>query len=169
MSKKLIIVINGKGGVGKDTLCTAVSCHYRTLIISSIDPIKAIASQHGWNGEKDNKARRFLADLKQAFTNYNGLPTLYLKSKTEEFLKSSFDILFVHIREPEQINEYKASILPHSCKTLLIKRTAIDNGYKFGNDADDRVDEYKYDYVFQNDLPIKESAVSFCKLIESIY
>ena len=54
---KLTIVINGKGGVGKDTLCMSLP-HRRVRNISSITPIKEIAAMHGWNGEKDLKSRR---------------------------------------------------------------------------------------------------------------
>ena len=50
--KKTVIVINGAGGVGKDTLCDAVALHLPTCNISSITPIKEIARTFGWNGEK---------------------------------------------------------------------------------------------------------------------
>ena len=43
--KKLGIVINGRGGVGKDTLCDFAAKVYRTVNVSSVDPIKKIASQ----------------------------------------------------------------------------------------------------------------------------
>ena len=51
---KLIVVINGRGGVGKDTLCSFVSDNYNVMNISSIDPIKEIAKTIGWDGKKDN-------------------------------------------------------------------------------------------------------------------
>ena len=70
MRKKLIVVMNGKGGVGKDTLCDSLREKYRVMNISAIDPIKEIARQYGWNGEKDDRARLFLAELKQALTDY---------------------------------------------------------------------------------------------------
>lgn len=168
MRNKLIVVINGKGGTGKDTLCNSLSGKYSIMNISAIDPIKEIARQHGWCGEKDDKARLFLAELKRAFINYNNLPTEYLKRKTEVFLNSSADMLFVHIREGDQIEQYKRAINPNRCVTLLIKRAIIDNNHWFGNAADDEVEHYAYDLIFENDLPIEESTAAFCSLIESI-
>ena len=45
--KKTVIIINGKGGVGKDTLCDFISKYYPTRKISSITPILAIAKAGG--------------------------------------------------------------------------------------------------------------------------
>ena len=39
---KLVIVINGSGGVGKDSICSIVGKHYSTMNISSVDPIKKL-------------------------------------------------------------------------------------------------------------------------------
>ena len=50
--KKYVVIINGKGGVGKDTLCDIVSKKYCVNNVSSITPIKQIAQIGGWKGEK---------------------------------------------------------------------------------------------------------------------
>ena len=63
--KKLTFVINGAGGVGKDTLCDLAARHFKVYNISTIMPIKDIARMCGWMGEKSDKARRFLSDLKR--------------------------------------------------------------------------------------------------------
>ena len=76
--KKIVIIINGNGGVGKDTLCDFASEKYTVTNISAITPIKNIAYQFGWRGEKDQKSRKFLADLKKTFIEYNDLPYRYL-------------------------------------------------------------------------------------------
>lgn len=168
MLNKLIIIINGKGGVGKDTLCNSLGARYHVMNVSAIDPIKQIAHQYGWNGEKDDRSRRFLAELKQAFIHYNDLPTEYLRNKTEEFLKGPAEILFVHIREADQIERYKQALLPQRCITLLVKRDAVDMGHLYGNNADDQVENYSYDYVFENNLPIEKSVSVFSSLVEQI-
>ena len=62
---KLVIVVNGSGGVGKDTLCNFVGEKYASESVSSIDPIKKLAAECGWDGGKDDKSRRFLAELKR--------------------------------------------------------------------------------------------------------
>ena len=40
---KIVIIINGRGGVGKDTLCDFAAKHYKVENISSITPIKDLA------------------------------------------------------------------------------------------------------------------------------
>ena len=63
--KKIVIIINGNGGVGKDTLCEFAIEKYKVTSISSITPIKNIAHQCGWRGEKDSKSRKFLEKKKK--------------------------------------------------------------------------------------------------------
>ena len=48
---KLTILINGAGGVGKDTLCHIAEARYRVRNVSSNTPIKQIAAHSGWQGE----------------------------------------------------------------------------------------------------------------------
>ncbi|MCL2579791.1 MAG: hypothetical protein FWE32_07125 [Oscillospiraceae bacterium] len=145
--QKIVIVINGQGGVGKDAICEIVARRYRAENVSSIDPIKAIARQHGWQGEKDPKARKFLADLKQAFIAYNDLPGRYLADKYAAFVANpAGQILFVHIREADQIDAFKRSV-SEKCVTLLVKGK---NSETFGNAADDAAGDYTYDYCYPN-------------------
>lgn len=86
--KKTVIIINGTGGAGKDTLCGLASKHYKVKNISAITPIKEIAGNYGWNGEKDSRARKFLSDLKKVFIDYNDMPTKYLHGEYKEFLEA---------------------------------------------------------------------------------
>ena len=105
---KLTIVINGKGGVGKDTLCRFAAERYKTENVSSITPIKEIAALCGWQGEKTDRARKFLSDLKALTAEYNDFPTNYLVAQYRAFLASDGELLFVHIREPEEIRKFDA-------------------------------------------------------------
>ncbi len=165
--KKLVVIINGKGGVGKDTLCDFAKKMYKVKNISAITPIKEIAYANGWNGEKNAKSRKFLADLKQLFVEYNDLPVQYLLSQYHEFLKSKENILFVHIREGEEIDKFKKEIeIP--CITLLITRDMPGNEL-WGNSADDNVEQYQYDYVYNNEGNLKETETRFCQYIKDIF
>ena len=130
--------------------------------ISSITPVLTIAKAGGWNGDKDNKSRKLLSDLKHLFTNYNDLSFHYLKSQTEEFLSSDNKILFIHMREPEEIGKYLkyATEKQLTYKTLLIKRDPMEHKI-YGNDADDMVDCYQYDFTYHNDLPLTEVEKDF--------
>lgn len=156
---QLVIVINGSGGVGKDTICNIVGKHYKTMNISSIDPIKKIAFENGWNGEKNEKSRKFLADLKQLFIDFNDLPCKYLINKYEEFSESDKEILFVHIREPEEISKFKNSI-SGNCITLIIRRKNFGKK-EWHNRADDDVENYNYDFSYNNIKKLEEVEKDF--------
>ena len=56
MANKVTIVINGAGGVGKDTLCDLAAKHFRVRNISTITPIKELAAMAEWDGRKDDKS-----------------------------------------------------------------------------------------------------------------
>lgn len=160
--KKIAIIINGKGGVGKDTLCDFISKHYPTRKISSITPILTIAKAGGWNGSKEKKSRKLLSDLKHLFTNYNDLSFTYLKSQTEGFLLTRHEILFIHMREPEEISKYLKYVIEKqlACKTLLIRRDDLEQKV-YGNDADDMVNYYSYDAIYYNNLPLSRAEEDF--------
>ncbi|MBE6543058.1 MAG: hypothetical protein E7675_01520 [Ruminococcaceae bacterium] len=167
VKNKLVIVINGKGGVGKDAMCVALESAYAVKNVSAITPIKNIASQYGWNGEKDPKSRRFLAELKRVFVEYNDLPTKYLLEQYEEFLQDDHDIMVVHIREKAEISKFIKG-LRTPVVSILVKRSAVDNAAKYGNSADDEVENYNYDHVFYNDHSLEESSARFVEFIKDI-
>jgi adenylate kinase family enzyme len=164
--KKIVIVINGSGGVGKDTLCEIVGKYYNTINVSSVDPIKEIAYKNGWNGDKSAKSRKFLADLKKIFVEFNNLPGRYLQSKYEEFVLNDRQIMFVHIREPKEIEKFKASIdLP--CITLLIQgRETTRTVWK--NSSDDDVENYNYDFYYKNHKPLDEVEKDFIEFFNNL-
>lgn len=162
---KLIIIINGAGGVGKDTLCEAAANKYLTMNVSSIDPIKESARLLGWDDSKDLASRKFLSDLKSLSVNYNDWPTKYLIKKHKEFESGFFDILFVHIREGKEIDHFK-NMIDNKAITLLIRRSSTERVY--GNTSDDDVENYNYDYIYNNDLPLEETKVAFVNFIEDI-
>lgn len=160
---KLVMVINGRGGVGKDALCAALTKEFKVINRSSVDPIKEIARAYGWQGEKTPKARKFLADLKQVFIAYNDLPTVYLTQQYESFMQSDAQVLCVHIREASEIQKFVAQI-PTKCITMLIRRPD-PSGVPYGNAADDQVENFAYDHIFDNVLPLEDSGKAFCQVI----
>lgn len=175
---KLVIVINGRGGVGKDTLCDFVAKKYSTMNISSIDDIKKIASEFGWDGVKDEKGRKLLSDIKNALLSYN--PD-YCNDRLIDLLKdfyvSNHDIMFVHIREPKEIEKFelaakKVHTIGNNVKIIdiLIKREEIDAGKgHYGNSADDNVWNYDYDYIYHNNFPLDRAEEDFLYFLAAIY
>ena len=165
--KKATIVINGAGGVGKDTLCHLAAKHFKVYNVSSIDPIKEIAAMTGWAGEKTDKARRFLSDIKRLTIEYNDYPTKWGKARFDEFMQSENEIMFFHIREAEEIRKY-VEATGGIAKTLLVRGGDRMSKAHYGNVSDDEVENYSYDYYFVNDKSLEEIEVSFCEFLKSV-
>ena len=145
---KQIFIINGSGGVGKDTFVGLVSKVFNFSVVnfSSVDKVKEIARIIGWTGGKTEKDRKFLSDLKLLCTKYNNMPFNSMSEKVREFTKSDAAMLFLHIREPE---EKKKAKIAFDAKTVLIKRDAVKQ--ITSNMADGNVFNYQYDIVVNND------------------
>lgn len=163
---KRVIVINGNAGVGKDTLCDLAGKHFKIRNVSSITPIKEIALQNGWDGTKDPKSRKLLSDLKRIFTEYNDLPLKYLFNQYMEFTVSDEEIMFVHIREGNEIDRFK-KLIAHPCKTLLITRNK-QSDIEWGNASDDNVTKYHYDIIFDNNDTLDIVEEKFVELLNHI-
>ena len=73
------------------------------------------------------------------------MPFMSICEAVERFEKSEDEIMFIHIREPEEI---KKVVDKFSCKTLLIKRDGTQK--IISNDSDKNVENYSYDYVINN-------------------
>ena len=166
--KKLVIVINGSGGVGKDTICDLAAKHFKVRNISSVDPIKEIATFCGWTGVKDDKARKFLHDLKILTAEYNDFPTNWALNVFREFLESDEQILFVHIREPWEIEKF-VKATDGVAKTLLVRGGTRSRSRIYGNAADDMVENYEYDYYFVNDHSLDETEQLVKELFDGIF
>ena len=167
--KKLVLVINGRGGVGKDTLCNFAAERYVVRNISSITPVKALAAQCGWTGGKSDRDRRFLSDLKALLVAYNDNPTVWVMGEYRSFLESAEQILFVHIREGEEIRKF-VEATGGRARTLLVRGgNRMPARPAYGNNSDDLVEAYHYDYCYVNDRPLEEARVSFLTLLSEIY
>ena len=169
---KQVVVINGKGGVGKDFLCDIVGKHYQTKVISVVDEVKKIAETCGWKGEKTPKARKFLSDLKLALENYNSLPLMSVFEKLNTFLQKDEEILFIHMREKNDIEMIKQLVNFTGMRksllitTLLIERDSL-NYCVYGNVADDNVNDYNYDYIYKNNCSLDEVESDFMRYFEN--
>ena len=150
--KKNIVVINGSGGVGKDTFVEYCSHYAKVKNISSVDKVKEAAKiLVGWNGEKDEKTRKLLSDLKIMSIEYNDYPIKYIQNQAEEFYNSDNDLMFVHIREIDEIKKVKELV---GAKTLLITTNRVKRITT--NLSDANVENYEYDYHIQNDGTLEE-------------
>lgn len=149
---KDIIVINGSGGVGKDTFVDFCKKYAKVMNISSVDKVKEAARiLTGWNGEKDEKSRKLLSDLKEMGIEYNDAPFRYITNMVEEFKNSDLELMFIHIREPKEIEKCKKAF---GAKALLITNKNVSA--IMTNHSDKDVLEFEYDYHIQNDGTLEE-------------
>lgn len=157
---KQIFVINGFGGVGKDTFVELVSLglndrlkRFHTVVnFSSVDKVKEIAIEIGWDGRKTEKDRKFLSDLKSLTKNYCDMPFKSIKNRIEDFTKSDKgNVLFLHIREPEEI---KRVVDEFGAKSILVVRNSVT--HIVSNTSDKNVFDYNYDFVIENNGTIEE-------------
>lgn len=153
------VIINGYPASGKDT--TVNQCRLlrdNVTNMSTIDYVKSIAKLCKWNGKKDERGRRLLSDLKDAMTRYDDVP---LKNIVENIRMFSDKIIFIHCREPDEIEKLKNMI---NAKTLFIKN---DNAKPLEtNHADSEVENYNYDYILNNSGTLEELLVEANKFLE---
>ena len=161
---KNIIIINGTGGAGKDTFVGYCSEVGKVLNISTVDRVKEAAKiLVGWNGEKDEVSRKLLVDLKRLSIDYNDAPTKYVMEIAEKFKNSEENLMFIHIREIEEIEKTKQLL---NAKTLLITNPRVK--LITSNDSDGKVNEYKYDYYIENDGTLEDLRQKAIKFTEEL-
>ena len=164
-------IINGRPRSGKDTFvnfCLEELGAFGKLI-STVDFVKKIATECGWDGTKDLKNRKFLSDLKDLLTNWGDVP---YKKTLQEIDMFKFDLncwnvsdkgmVFIMCREPKEIERFEREL---NAKSLLIRRASVEFEQQ-SNHADSEVLNHKYDYIIENNDTIdelKEKAKEFLK------
>lgn len=158
-----VVVVNGRPECGKTTfeakckeLVTASSTFWydeeqrmAVDVISTVDFVKQIARECGWDGVKTPRNRKFLSDLKDLLTEWNDVPfqkvldhVMYL-----DFFAKGLDwLLFVDCREPAEIQKLKERL---NATTVLVRRLG-DEANETSNHADANVFNYEYDYTIKN-------------------
>ena len=121
----------------------------------------------GWNGDKDNQSRKYLSDLKDMATYWSDLPYQDVLKRTQQFndMLTEYGVeqkgfVFIHCREPNEISRIKSNF-PFQVLTVLIRREGYNS---YGNHADDEVENYNYDFTFNNEGTIgdlEETAFKF--------
>lgn len=156
MKVRQVVIINGNGGVGKDTFIDVLKriTFYGEVKIwnySSIDKVKEIAKMIGWDGVKDEKSRKLLSDLKVLCDDYNNMTFEAMKKKVLEFNNSDASLLFLHIREPHNIEVAKKAF---DAVTVLVVRDSVQK--ITSNASDEHVADYEYDFIVDNNSDINQ-------------
>lgn len=164
---KQILIINGSGGAGKDTFVDYLNEYIPVCHESIITPVKNLAYKIGWTGEKDEKSRKFLCNLKKLIDEYNDNNYSTVAKSMKNFLDddTKTGLFCIDMRESEQIKRAKEEF---NAKTVLIVRDNIK--HITSNTADAGVFDMNYDYTIENngsleDLKLK--AEKFVKKLET--
>lgn len=166
-----VIAINGMGGVGKDEFVNACRGDSRDIYnLSMIDAVKSMALAIGWDGNKDEKGRTFLSNIKDSLAEYCDYPyytiSQHIKEISEGF-KDSEAIVFVHAREAQDIVRL---VMDFNAFVVLIRRPSVEREQVYTNHADLDVLEYHpYDYIYWNvgDIEkLKKDAEDFLHVVD---
>lgn len=165
-----VVVINGRPGCGKTTfesfcldLCNhgvpGFSRDKRMVvdICSTVDFVKEIAIECGWDGTKTLENRRFLSDLKDLLTRWNDIPYKKILERARQLdTWNSYNyldwILFVDCREPAEIQKLKERL---NATTVLIRRPQVESN-ETSNESDAKVFDYDYDLNIYNEYGLDE-------------
>lgn len=142
-----VILINGSCRVGKSNFVKYFSkqCDGKIDEIDTVGVIKNVMKKHfGWNGKKDDASRLMMSEMKKLWTKFNDGPFL---DTVEKITKSESDYVFIHCREPKEIQKFKEFYGKDMITILLIK----EDREVANNDSDKNVANYEYDYTIYND------------------
>lgn len=143
-----IFIVNGYPGSGKTLFqeyCYSILhekfSHCVILRTSVIDPVKAIARMIGWDGDKDERGRKFLSDLKDALDAYSN----FTFNSIDAFADSDVDFIFMDARSDYDIDY---AVTRYDAITVFIDKKI--NEEEFSNHADANVRDYNYQYYIDN-------------------
>lgn len=154
-----VFIINGVPMSGKTQFCSFCQAYAQNfgglcISISSVEIVKQIAKELGWDGLKTPKDRKFLSDLKKLLIDWNDIPYKVVQntimSNYQTWIRNGQSenniIFFVHCREPEEINKYVERL---GAKTIIVRREEVEK-LEQSNTSDSEVLNYNYDIEIDN-------------------
>lgn len=139
----IILYLMGGKRTGKDTFSNELNKYIRTEQISVVDKVKEIAKKmFGWDGEKDEKGRKLLSDLKDAWDTYNDGTILEVENWLERKKETNTKVACIQVREYHSIEKMKKRFggFTVHIKRPLIVQTGVEkiklNDYPKGWKAD---------------------------------
>lgn len=167
-----IFVINGMPLSGKSTFVSFCLDELGAWgkEVSTVDFVKELAKECGWDGTKTPLNRKFLSDLKDLLTEWGDVPykEIIKEKKIWEYGFEQFDIptkdcfFFIHCREPQEIQKFVDRV---NAETILIRRESVESKEQ-SNHADAEVFNFKYDYEIENNGDLKELKIKAKKFLK---
>ena len=149
---KKIYILNGVGTSGKGEFASRFANYVPTIKYSIIDMIKEVAESLGWKGDKTEKDRKFLSDLMDLATEYNDSPYKDVESLVEAFKNElPEEVLIIDMRDPKDIAR---AVKTFGAETILVRNPNVPKIKS--NHADRDVENYKYDYIIENDGTLEQ-------------
>ena len=151
---KKVYILNGYGTVGKGEFAKAISKYIPTYKYSSINLVKDMLEVAGIDGkEKTEEYRLLCSDLKDRLTKYDDIPFKDVTSIVTDFKNNKIEtkVLLIDIREPEEIAR---AVETFGAETILIRNPNVRKIES--NHADRDVENYKYDYIIENDGTLEQ-------------
>ena len=120
--------------------------------VSTVDLVKWLAEEAGWDGTKTPKNRKFLSDLKQLLIEWDDVPykDVIKTAQNARAILDAFGIartlyVFVQCREPEEIQKFVDRV---GARTVFISRKDHE---KPTNESDIATRRYNYETTIFND------------------
>ncbi len=162
LQEKLIpvFVINGVSGSGKTTFEKMIqefaeADNSDTLILSMAADVKEFCIEClGWDGVRDARSRKLLADIISALTTYGEIPKFCIVQAISDYLYTQMPLsaIFIDAREIKDIEWFRKSL---GAQPVLVLRN--ENTGVYNNHADmDAERPYDYDIVIRNGGGLKE-------------
>ena len=169
-----VFLINGAPCSGKSTFCEKViqiTTDAYGKQFSTVDLVKQVAHDLGWNGEKTPKARKFLSDLKDILTEWDDIPVKDIKNKInvfkwelDTFLEDdSKAVVFIHTREPEEIMRLRNEL---GAQSILIRRKEAEENNPASCHSDANVMNCEYDIEIDNNGSLIDLTMAALEFVE---
>ena len=172
--KKRIFILNGSATSGKDSFVRMVNEIVPSLHYSYVSNTKNAAKEYfGWDNDKSEKGRKFVAYLNYLSEKYNDKPFKDVKSFVKDFLKydyydkyADYNFLFIDTRQIKVIERMKREF---NAQTIFVSRDGVEAITSNYADAQTKRTDYEYDFYIKNDgrlNDLKETAGEFVRYIK---
>lgn len=163
--RKILVLVSGKARHGKDTFADGLSAALsgirgdgRTFEkMSFATELKRKAAELGWNGEKDEKGRRFLQELGTVCRNYDRdvWVKMLIRSAESQGALSPF-VAIADCRYPNEIELMRewGGRNGYSVHTVRIERPGFESGLSAeaqAHTSETALDSYSFDLHLVND------------------
>lgn len=178
-----VIIINGAPQSGKDTFANLAGeyCDLNEIAnvfnLSSVEPIKDMLEAFGWDGEKTDDVRNIISNIKKIWISAQNGPTMFLMHNILQFHMAHTgedNIIFCHVREPEEIDKIKNAIagmdtMGIDIMTMFIIRNNGTNENACDSDNPKLISKYSYDKIIYNNEDLAKYDEKICSFIEELF